>query len=473
MRKLLVAVSFTLSLFGMAHAQEYPRAPFFAACENMEASSFSRIFSNSSCEQEFISTLSTSTSAEVVRWLRSKRTCVREFAHFSWLAATVIDAKLQSVSWLQQLTLIGERLFPEKVCPDGVCNEQVIESYLTAMRGQPISDETKKHTNDFLAVVEQDQKFKPMMDKAYEAVIPICAYHSSLGCQSAMRWLLDQMYPRSYSTIINGYKESFTFSMVPSYRKVFTDELTQDRIIAAALIALQLSRQNLDRQTNHSVFFDIMASAFVGEEQRLWDVLTVLATRGAAWATATDMVRNDNRGTFAALMVLSAAMPLLDQRGLAQSKAWSYIADATTTCYQPKSYHFWMAASFARQLHNSGYSHHTAELVPVLLGAMYESGSTTYGRQPDDVFFVTTFDPIVNRTRRELTHHRLGAKWSIRPETLEKLSFDRELELFFYRSSALPNVSTEEMRRMISSPLKRWQLWTDLVGFYEVTDFEH
>jgi hypothetical protein len=468
LEKLLFTISMAC-IFNSAQAETIPQAPFFATCNQLESGSFSRVFANIACEREFSTMFATASPEDAVIWLRGHRGCVREFAHFSWLAATVIDPKLQRLSWLQQLTLIGERLFPESTCSDGVCDEKLITALLNGLRGQSISAETIKYTSEFLDVVEQDQKFKPMMDKAYNAIAPICTYHSSIACSSAMKWLLDQMYPHSYSTVINGQKESFTFSMLPSYRKIFTDDRTQDLLIAAALDVLKLVQHSNDGNAPHATFFEIMTARFSGEETRMWDAITVLATRGAAWATATAMVRHDNRGVFAALMILSAAMSVLDQPELNRNSAWSYSEDTQTTCYQPKSYHFWMAASFAWHLQSRGHSQRTALLVSILLGAMYETGSTTYGREPDDVFFVPTFATIVNRARRELTHQRLGARFGVEPKVEASIKFDDELELFLSRSKSLPEVSAEEMKELISSPLKRWQLWTSLMGFYDNT----
>ena len=73
----------------------------------------------------------------------------------------------------------------------------------------------------------------------------------------------------------------------------------------------------------------------------------------------------------------------------------------------------------------------------------------------------------MNRTRREVAHHWLGA--------LQGLDFtevgaggasDYAYAGFLQRSEPLPEMTTEQMKEKIKDPLTRWQYWTKLVGFY-------
>jgi hypothetical protein len=462
-------VSFLLNLIIFvaepAVADLQPAPPFYDACRGLESSSFRQAFTSEQCRAEFNDKFANSTSAQMVDWMRGNRSCMREFAHFTWIAAVVDDLKMADIGLLQQSSVALERLYPEYDCVGSECGLEKLRVALESSRGSIISSETQNHTNAFLDMVEEDQKFKPMMDKAYSSVNAVCLYHANLECPRAMRQALDWMYPRSYS-VNELTKESMTYSMLRFYREVFLDSRTQDYLIELAVRVIDQMIEYQNGGKEPQALFELAAEIFGDDVEKMWLAMAVYATRGAAFATGYKMVTAENRGGFAALMLISAAMNWFDRRLLHTGNAWSYAQNTHTTCYQPKPYHFWMAASFAFLLRREGYSEKTAVLVSRLLGAMYEAGSTTYGRRPDDVFFVPTFDPIVNRARREIAHHAAGADFGIAFRQKSQIDFDLELSGFLDRSKDLPQISEEQMRQRIESPLDRWRLWTDLMGFY-------
>jgi hypothetical protein len=446
-------------------ADQPPTPPFYESCLGLESASFRQAFTSDECKSKFESEFAQSTSAQMVDWMRGNRQCMREFAHFSWIAAVVDETKMAEVALLHQASIALERLYPELNCDGSDCGLKEFRQAIAASRGTTISAKTQQHTNAFLDVVESDQKFKPMMDKAYSSVNVICLYHTNLECPRAMRQALDWMYPRSYS-LSEATKESMSFSMLKFYREVFLSEPTQDNLIELALRVIDQIEQRKLSNVEPIAFFELATEVFGADIDQLWLAMTVYATRGAAFATGYQMVTAENRGGFAAMMLISAAMNWFDRQLIGNGRTWSYASETTSTCYQPKPYHFWMSASFAYLLRRQGYSAQTSVLVSRLLGAMYEAGSTTYGRQPDEVFFVPMFDPIVNRTRREIAHHAAGADFGIGFQSQSPIDFDSELNGFLERSRPLPQLSEEEMRKRIESPLDRWRLWTDLVGFY-------
>jgi hypothetical protein len=275
------------------------------------------------------------------------------------------------------------------------------------------------------------------------------------------------MYPRMYAPD-GSAGEHFTFSMVSTYRSVFSDTLTQK--YAARLAAQLIDAVEIPGTKGAAALqplYDRGLAAFEGDQDRFWDFMIVYATRGAAWAAAAPMVGDDNRPLFAAFMVISAAMGVLDTAADQAGTAFSYGAIAGgDTCFEPKPYHFWMAAGFAYKLKKAGYSAKTVELVARLTGALYEVGSTTEGRNPDEVYFVPEYDRKVNRVRRELTHHFLGAQLGLHAANPPPAAFDATLGRFLDASSPLPVMSAEEMTAKIQDDLTRWKYWTSLTGYY-------
>jgi hypothetical protein len=371
------------------------------------------------------------------------------------------------LAYQHQLYLVDDRLLHDTSCTDEACSAAHIEALLERGLTGEIGAEAAAATNAFLDAVEADTEYKDKMDKAYAAVTPICLLHADLGCVGAMRKALDWMYPHGY-VLPDGSKEHTTFSMLAQYRSVFADATTQRYASDLALRVLhRLSRGDLGVDADDALYGEGL-DAFHGDVDRFWRFMVVYSTRGAAWATSYRLAQPDNQPLFAAFMVISAAMGRLDLAFADRDAAWSYTPRFATSCYQPKPYHYWMTAGFAYLLRQEGYGARTSRLVARLLGAMYELGSTTMGRRPDDVFFAPTFDTVVNRTRREVVHHALGADLGLAPREPPTQSFDATYRAVLDASKPLPALSEAEMRERIKDDATKWKYWTDLVGYYSL-----
>lgn len=440
--------------------------PWYDVCAPMEQHSFRQIFVSDQCHADFEEAFASLDVAALRLWMRESRGCFREWAHFSWLAFLRQDPKMARLAWEHQLAMIAERVAPD------------LETLLVRGTTGEIGAEAVQHTTAFLDEVERDQSFKEEMEQAYAAVTPICLYHLDTQCVGAMKKVLGWMYPRSYQ-LPGPPRESFTFSMVPFYREVFRDVTT---LRAASRMALDLLNAIEDggatRAPSRLVPSDVMTmglAAFDGDEDRFWKFMIVYATRGAAWATASALAHDDTRPLLAAFMVISAAMGVLDTAALPSGSPWSYPEGSVSTCFQPKPYHFWMAGGYAYLLRKEAYGARTSKRVARLLGAMYELGSTTMDRDPNAVFFVPTYHTLVNRARREVTHHYLGAElgaasaeasWERNPIDAAQLDFDATLLAMMEHSEPLPELTDADMLKQLEDAPTKWRYWTDLTGWY-------
>jgi hypothetical protein len=448
-------VCLMLSTGGAALAQEERPAgpPWYDMCAPMEQSSLRLIFASDQCQADFDQAFESMELPELESWMREHRDCFKEWAHFAWVAFMKNDPKMARLSWDHQLYMAKELLHEDV--------EPMLERGLTG----EIGAEAAQHANAYLDLVEQNTSFQDVMNQAYAAARPICIYHANLiECPAAMKKALDWMYPHQYRET-DPPLGTITISMVPFYRIVFTDTRTQ---VLASKLALRLLRriEAGEPAVDGPTLYAMGLEEFEGDADRFWRFMVAYATRGAAWATSYKMVTDDNKPVFAAMMVVSAAMGYLDTIYNRSGTAFSYAQDAVSTCYQPKPYHYWMAAGYAYFLKRAGYSDGTSRLVARLLGAMYEISSTTYGRTPEDVFFVDTFDTKVNRARREVAHHFLGAQLGATPDAPPTQSFDATILALLDESQPLPDVSDAEMHRRLQDSATKWRLWTDLVGYY-------
>lgn len=429
----------------------------------MEREGFSQAFESPACQADYEAYLSGHSAEETHAWMKAHRGCFHEWTGFAWIAFSQADTKTAEIAWRQQLHVGDQRLLG--ACGDHECEVAAVAAELARAETVEIGAATKAHTEAFLDEVALNQKYADRMTKAYGAVEGICLYHLSVECISALRQAFDWMYPRMYDAEGDVGIEHFTYSMLPFYREVFEDTLTQRyaaRWAARLLDAVESGEFRNPR--GMPALFAMGRAAFAGDEDRFWKFMIVYATRGAGWATAHRMVTDENRPVFLAQMVISAAMGVIDTAWAAAGAAWSYAGDKDSTCFQPKPYHFWMAGGFAYLLRKEGYSARTSELVARLTGALYEVASDTVGRDPDEVFFLPPFDQKVSRQRRELTHHYLGAQFGL--DTTAALDFDATLGRFMEASQPLPSMSEEDMREAIATPATRWRLWTRLTGYY-------
>jgi hypothetical protein len=429
--------------------------PWTDVCAPMEHASFRQIFTSDQCQRDFDAAFATLDVTGTRAWMSDHRLCFKEWDHFSWLAFLKHDSKMARLAWEHQLELARERL-----------EEADVVALLERGTTQEISPEAVAHTRSFLDQVELDQSFKDEMDQAQAAVTPICLYHLDPQCISAMNKALGWMYPRSYK-VPGPPVQWFTFSMLPEFRSVFSDTETQRSASRLALEARRLVETAPDERLDADDLYSLGLRAFNGDADRFWRFMIVYATRGAAWATASKLAHQDTKPLFAAFMVLSAAMGVLDTDAMASGSPWSYGPGAHSTCFQPKPYHYWMSAGYAYLLRREGYGERTARLVSRLLGAMYELGSTTMDRDPTAVFFVPTFDTIVNRARRELTHHYLGAEFGLAAGSAAPTQdFDATFLEIMEASEPLPVLSDEEMATRIADNQTKWSYWTKLTGYY-------
>lgn len=444
-----------------ARADDVPVGPpWTAVCQDFERDSFSLAFNNAQCQSDFETFFAAHSAAQTHAWMKERRLCFHEWAHFSWISFAQHSEKMAELAWRQQIYMADQRLLGGS-CADHACAIQSVRSELARAETLTISETTRAHTAAFLDVVETNQKYEPQMTKAYAAVRGLCIYHLNVECIDALKQAFDWMYPRMYSPPIEPI-EHFTFSMVAFYRKVFDDDLTQRY---AARLALQLM-DAVESGTMPANLYETGLTAFDGDLDRFWNFMIVYATRGAAWAAAWQLPGDDNRPVFAALMVVAAAMGVLDTTADLDGTAFSYAATTGFTCFQPKPYHFWLAGGFAYLLKKAGYTPRTSELVARLTGGLYEANSTTEGRHPDAVFFAPEFATIVNRERREITHHYMGAQLGLHAEAPPVLDFDGEFGHFLGASRPLPAMTEAEMKTKIADPLTRWQLWSRLTGYY-------
>lgn len=421
-------------------------------CSDMEAKTLDHLYKTPACKAEFEATFAANDVPTTHAWMVERKECFKEYAHFSWIAYAANEMKWAELSWTQQLHMLTERIGDVDA---------------TLARGEePIGPVSAAITNSFLDEVETNTAFKAKMEQALAGAEPLCLLHFNRECIEAMRTALNWMYPRSYKLSVDP-PEAMTFSMVALTREVFTDSLTQTYAVRLARELLSAVRTGAWRDPSFEAFYPMALRHFEGDYDRLWKFIAIYATRGAAWASGYKMVGPDNQPLFAAMMIISSAMGYLDTAWYATGRAWSYATAAETTCFQPKPYHYWMSGAFAYLLRKEGYSSRTAKQVARLLGAMYEVGSTTMGRDPDRIFFVATFDPEANRARREVAHHALGSTAGLAHAAPPVPRFDVTLDRLLQASQPLPPYSEDEMRRKIQDAPTRWSLWTKLVGFYD------
>ena len=119
-------------------------------------------------------------------------------------------------------------------------------------------------------------------------------------------------------------------------------------------------------------------------------------------------------------------------------------------------------------LEQRGYSNRTVRLVSRLMGALYEVGSDTTGRDPDAVFFADTYATKVNRTRREVAHHHLGTEFGLSSGSQSGQDFDAIIGTLINNSEPLPDIADDVMSDRIKDSMTRWQYWTRLVGYYSL-----
>jgi hypothetical protein len=459
---LILILSFALPALAQEQIPKGP--PWNQMCEEFSGNGIRPIFASDACQEEFLDVYHRlSREKDIHTWMLEHRSCLHEWAHFSWLAVFMNEEKMSRLAWYHQMYLAKSRFLGGNSCDGDSCNADAVRAALQIGLTTEVDQAAIDHTNEFLDKVKQDTAFKDKMDKAYRAVDAICLYHGNFECKAAMKSALDWMYPHSYK-LGSIPEETITFSMIETTRSVFTDTKIQKY---ASRFALELMKQIENRNTHLSEsFYEMGLKAFDGDAERFWRFIVVYATRGSAWATGYPMVAEKNKSTFMALMVISSAMSVFDFHFGVHGEGWSYGNIATNTCYQPKPYHYWMTAGFSYFLTKSGYSVATAKLVARLMGALYEVGSTTVGRVPDEVYFVPTFHSKVNRARREITHHFLGAEFGTRPDPSTYMAFDQNISEFLQASRPLPDISDEEMTQKIKDPMTRWQYWTRLTGFY-------
>lgn len=453
---LLLSLVFSpLSAFAQAEPPSGP--PWDDTCAPMEQPSFRQIFNSDSCAEEFEVAFAASSVAEMQTWMLDHKSCFHEWAHFSWLAYLRHDVKMAELAWRHQITMLETRL--------GESTRMLLERGLT---GQ-IGDEARQHTSAFLNEVEKNTSFDMQMQKAKDAVTPLCLLYFDALCIGAMNRTLDLMHPRSFRLDVKP-REYFTFSMIPVYRELFADAKTQKYASRLALEILDRLKADSGPKSGETLY-ELGLKAFAGDIDRFMKFMIVYATRGAAFATAYQMVHADNKPLFGALMVISAAMGYFDTLRMPDARPWSYLPETVSSCYQHKPYHYWMAAGFSYLMEREGTPRRTAILVARLLGAMYELGSTTMDRKPEAVFFVPPYATIVNRSRREVTHHLLGAEFGVRALRPQVQDFDEAFQKIIEGSKPLPDLSDDEMRQKISDPVTKWRYWSGLVGFYTRTGF--
>jgi hypothetical protein len=461
---LLLLITLSSQIFAQETAPIGP--PWTAMCESMDKPYFALAVPEAGCRQQFLGVYnSTEDLDQIHSWMKEHRSCFKEWAHYSWMGAFYNDLKMAELSWLHQLYFADLRLQDDTICSDRSCYAESVRSLVESGLDGSISPEAVQYTNQFLDIVEQNTAFDDEMKKAFDSVTPLCLYHMNTQCIRAMKQALTWMYPRSYK-LNNTPPESITFSMLGFYREVFRDSQTQKFASQWALHLIDIIENKSYADGELESLYEMGLRFFEGDQDRFWKFMIVYSTRGAAWITGYKLAHEDNKPLFAAMMVISAAMPVLDAYDGVFGRGWSYPSVIDTTCYQPKPYHYWMSAGFAYLLGKEGYTKTTSRLVSRLLGAGYEFASTTMGRDPDEVFFLPTYHPNVNRMRREIAHHYLGAMFGSSLEPSNQPSFDETLARIMNKSKPLPDISDAQMAEDIKDPLRRWKYWSDLIGYY-------
>lgn len=271
-----------LGLFaGAARADVRPAGPpWTEVCQDFEKESFPLVFTGAQCQADFTAFFAEHTAAETHAWMKERRACFHEWAHFAWISFAQHSPKMAELAWRQQLFVTEQRLLGG-TCADHACAVASVRTELGRAETLTIGAETQAHSRAFLDGVETDRKYEAQMNKAYAAVQPLCLYHLNLECVGALRQALDWMYPRMYAPDIVP-AEHFTFSMVSFHRAVFADALTQKY---AARLALQLL-DAVERGARPAPLHETGLAAFAGDQERFWNFMIVYATRGAAWGAA-------------------------------------------------------------------------------------------------------------------------------------------------------------------------------------------
>jgi hypothetical protein len=261
------------------------------------------------------------------------------------------------------------------------------------------------------------------------------------ACADHMDQIISLMTPRSYT----GNPLSVTYTAIPLFEKVMTDEGYAEGLRIAALKLMALVESNAVPNTN---FFEDISSSYIQAGvtpneaiERTWDILGLLATSGANIHKRLFRIKISSATenlTKYALSIMSIAAPVLDSRTMGSGHPYSYPRSVSTTCDFGKPYHFWLTAYLARTLTLQSGNSEAAAAASFTSQKGYEMISQTAGRDPTVPFRIDTFHNYNNLIRMDLAFSSAGALYGA-----------------FSAGNIFPNFNIDEGLKVLVSGAKR------------------
>lgn len=297
--------------------------------------------------------------------------------------------------------------------------------------------------------------------RAFKAGAPyFCSYFGELGCVTPVRRILDWMHPHA--------AHGWSTSMVDLWEKVVTDtEYYPGAAKGASLIFQRITEVRVKRNRRAAVsdiFTDLVAGyRAVGKPEpearnRAYDVLALYGTRGASMSIAYYLQRQETAPFIAALTFLSSAMSYLD---MVQPPGRYYSMPPSTsgTCMYGKPYHFWMSAYFVHALPGRmAIDVKEAAIASHIVGRVYESNSSTLGRDPNQAFFEKLLSPHNNQLRANLVINDAGVIWGAE-DGKRAFNVNGAIALLKSRAQELPPMTPDQLKALLSKPVERDKAW--------------
>lgn len=299
--------------------------------------------------------------------------------------------------------------------------------------------------------------------RAFKAGAPyFCSYFSMLKCVGPVTTILDWMHPHDFG--------DWSVSMVDLWEKVFTDaEYIQGLAKAASIVSQRITGIRVDRNRRAAlsdIFTDIVDGyRAVGKsdaeaKRRALDVLGVYGTRGASMRIAYQLPELEIVPLVAAITFLSSAMSYLDMIQ-PEGRYYSMPPSTVGTCMYGKPYHFWMGAYFVYALTGGrifDVSAKDAAIAAHIVGRVYESNSSTFGRDPDQPFYEKILSLHNNQIRANLVINDAGTIWAAEGGK-RLLNINAAIELLKSKAVALPPMAPNDLKKLLSKPVERDKAW--------------
>jgi hypothetical protein len=293
-----------------------------------------------------------------------------------------------------------------------------------------IRSQTGRYTLDEIEAFPVQQAEDIGKGTSGAAMMYLCSlltYKNVLNCTSGLSQIVAYMSPKVPSISF----KAMTFTMIPLYRALFTDETFAEGVRIAAL---KISDKALKKAMPSSNLFDELYNSFVEAglsstvaSDHAWDVIGLISTSGANLRKRLFSIKTDSKNANIirfGLTVISSAIPILDFRTSKTGHIYSYPSTISTTCDIGKPYHFWMTAYLSRLLTKKFGSAEGAAAASFTAQKGYEMLSRTAGRDPSLPFRVDAFYYYNNLLRIDLAFSGAGAWYGAHEGLGHKESFN-------------------------------------------------